>query len=157
MTYLGQIFRTKRNPKCQFESQHVINNEIKNINKVETRAGPEYFLNELFYFMTKWEYNRTRLPQMKERSPPALVETFSYSVDRSSRSLILNCLFTESQCVTPNRSSGNCIPIEQCPRLYELWRSRPSSNDREFLRQSQCGSQRYTTYVSLSFDFYNPT
>lgn len=55
-------------------------------------------------------------------------------------SLLFKTESLNSPCYTPDRKAGTCIFLQQCSSLYALIQKQPLyQNEREFLRQSQCG------------------
>lgn len=52
--------------------------------------------------------------------------------------------YAENICTTPNKQPGICIDIRECSQLFSiLTRPSISIDDRNFLRQSQCGYNKY--------------
>lgn len=60
---------------------------------------------------------------------------------------------TESACKTPDNYDGNCIVLQQCNSLYKMLRTELTTQQRNFLRSSQCGRQGNTVLVCCPTTF----
>lgn len=67
-------------------------------------------------------------------------------------SLISTCEISETQCFTPSRAVGVCIPLRSCGSIFGiLTKGDISAEDRRFLTQSQCDYRNNSPYVSEDF------
>lgn len=68
--------------------------------------------------------------------------------------------FVERACTTPNNVNGNCMPVKDCTRLYNIIQGpKPlPPSEIEFLRKSQCAGVgvRANTYDSFFSDMSIP-
>lgn len=58
---------------------------------------------------------------------------------------------TESQCITQDQLKGSCINLKECPSLFNLLKKpNLTSDDRNYLRQSQCAYIGGSPWVNFS-------